>query len=428
MESAKDDMESKTPAASPAPATTASATTASADHRGTLRTLLCAEVLSMTGSQLSAVALPWFALQSTGSPAAMSKVMAAQMVAVAVFGLLGASLAGRLGPRKVLLLADTARAPLIALVPLLHSAGLLATPVFMVLLFAVGSFFAPYVASQQAILPALVGDDETLLSKANARLQGATRLTILLGPPAAGLLIAAMGAPAVLFLDALSFLCSAILLRWGLPRDLPIAVAPRRGRLRDSMAVLFRDRMLGHWTLAQILGESAWQALFALIPVFILLRHGSSTLSGVLLGAFGGGALLGTFLVGPALRRLSNLRLAVLGRAGQGIAFLALLLPLGPGALTVFLVVVGLLNGVSNAPMAAVRTAAIPAPLRSSTLTVIAAGALSGGTLGLAAAGTAVESAGIQRTFMGLAIVQACGAALFLVGAASAARRREVAD
>ncbi|MDH6125502.1 MFS transporter [Kitasatospora sp. GP82] len=413
-------MGSTTPAAPPAQA-------AAAGRLGTLRTLLCAEVLSMTGSQLSAVALPWFALQSTGSPAAMSRVMAAQMVAVAVFGLLGATLAGRLGPRKVLLFSDTARAPLVALVPLLHAAGLLSMPVFMVLLFAIGSFFAPYVASQQAILPALVGDDETLLSKANARLQGATRLTILLGPPTAGLLIAVMGAPAVLFLDALSFMASALLLRWGLPRDLAIAVAPRRGRLRDSLAVLVKDKLLGRWTVAQILGEGAWQALFALIPVFVLLRHGSSALSGVLLGAFGGGALLGTFLVGPALHRLSNLRLAVLGRVGQGIVFLTLLLPLGPLSLAVFLAVVGLLNGLSNAPMVAVRTAAIPAPLRSSTLTVIAASALSGGTLGLAAVGTAVESAGIARTFMGLAVVQVCGAVLFLLGAAAAPRPRAAA-
>lgn len=392
---------------------------------GTLRILLCAEVMSMTGSQLSAVALPWFALQSTGSPAAMSRVMAAQMVAVAVFGMLGATLAGRLGPRKVLLFSDSARAPLIALVPVLHALGLLTMPVFMVLLFAVGSFFAPYVASQQAILPALVGDDQTLLSTANARLQGATRLTILLGPPAAGLLIAAMGAPAVLVLDGLSFLCSALLLRWGLPRDLAIPPAPQRAKLRDSLSLVAKDRMLGRWTLSQILGEGAWQALFAMIPVFVVLRHGSSALSGVLLGSFGGGALLGTLLVGPALRRISNLRLAVLGRIGQGIAFLALLLPIGPLALAVFLAVVGLLNGLSNAPMAAVRTAAIPAPLRSAVLTVIAATSLAGGTLGLAAVGSVVESAGISRTFMCLAVVQVCGAALFLLGAPSARHPRE---
>ncbi|MFD0385399.1 hypothetical protein ACFQ2B_33315 [Streptomyces stramineus] len=80
--------------------TTPPARTPETGRSSTLRTLLCAEVLSMTGSQLSAVALPWFALQSTGSPAAMSKVMAAQMVAVALFGLLGATLVGRLGPGK----------------------------------------------------------------------------------------------------------------------------------------------------------------------------------------------------------------------------------------------------------------------------------------------------------------------------------------
>ncbi|MFD0385400.1 hypothetical protein ACFQ2B_33320 [Streptomyces stramineus] len=145
--------------------------------------------------------------------------------------------------------SDAARGPLIALVPILHAAGLLTMPVFMVLLFAVGSFFAPYVASQQAVLPALVGDDEALLSKANARLQGATRLTILLGPHAAGLLIAVMGAPAVLLLDALSFTASALLLRRGLPRGLPLA--PARAAAGCATAWPYWSRTscwaAGHW-------------------------------------------------------------------------------------------------------------------------------------------------------------------------------------
>jgi Arabinose efflux permease len=355
--------------------------------------------------------------------------MAAQMVAVVVFGVMGAALAGRLGPRRVMLISDTARGPLVALVPVLHHWGLLPMPLFMAILFAVGAFFAPYVASQQAVLPALVGDDETMLSTANARLQGATRLTILLGPPLAGLLIAGLGAPVVLFLDAVSYLAAALLVRWGLPGHLVTRRQPDRGRLRDSLRVLVKNRMLTFWSLAQALGEMGWQAMFALIPVFALLRYdGSSALAGTLLGAFGGGALAGTLLVKPALRRVSSMRLAVVGRVGQGLLFLALLLPLNALGLAAFLCAVGLLNGISNAPMIAVRTTLIPERLRSMTLTVIAAFALSGGSLGLAVSGTAVESLGLSRTFTVLVVLQACGTLLFLLGLTAAPRTTRSGD
>ncbi|MER5501974.1 MFS transporter [Streptomyces sp. NPDC002561] len=386
--------------------------------RRVLRTVLAAEVLSMTGSQFSAIAMPWFVLETTNSSRAMGIVMAAQMIAVAVFGVMGASLAGRLGPRRVMLVADFTRGPLVALVPLLHHADLLPLPVFMLLLFAIGSFYAPYTASQQTLLPSLVGDDETRLSRANATLQGATRFTVLLGPPVAGLLIAWLGASTVLCLDAASYMASALLLRHGLPRGIVLSAGRTRHRLHDALRILWRDKLLGDWTIAQILGETTWQALFAMLPVLALLHYGgSSALAGVLLGAFGGGALLGTLLVGRALKRVSATRLAVCGRLGQTAAFAALPLPLGPAGLTAVLAVAGLLNGLSNAPMIAVRTTRIPAPLRSATLTVIAAAGLTGGTLGLVGAGTAAESLSASTVFTVLAVLQILAGAFFVRGA-----------
>ncbi|WP_406841556.1 MFS transporter (plasmid) [Streptomyces sp. AHU1] len=389
-------------------------------RRRALRLVLFAEVLSMSGAQLSAVAMPWFVLETTDSSTDMGIVMAAQMAAVAVFGALGASLTGRLGPRRVLLIADWLRGLLVALVPLLHELGLLTLPLFMVLVFAIGCFYAPYTASQQALLPALVGDDEILLSRANARLQGATRLAVLLGPPAAGLFISSLGAATVLVLDAVSYLCAALLLSVATRRGVVAPAAPlgRSLGLGGALHVIRRDRLLSSWTIGQMLGEMGWQAMFALLPILALRQYGgSATLAGVLLGAFGGGALAGTLLVGPALRRVSAVRLAVLGRVGQTLAFAGLLFPVGALGLGVVLFTAGLLNGLSNAPIAALRTTRIPAELRSATLTVIAAIALSGGTVGLVAAGAAAENVPIRTLFICLAGCQVLAVACFVLGA-----------
>jgi hypothetical protein len=46
--------------------------------------LFLAEVISTTGSEMATIALPWFVLVTTGSPAQMGAVMAAEFVGMAV--------------------------------------------------------------------------------------------------------------------------------------------------------------------------------------------------------------------------------------------------------------------------------------------------------------------------------------------------------
>jgi len=72
-----------------------------ADRR--LAALLAAEVVSTTGSQMIWLALPWFVLVTTGSPARKGFVAAAEVAGAALFGLPGGSLLARLGARPELL-------------------------------------------------------------------------------------------------------------------------------------------------------------------------------------------------------------------------------------------------------------------------------------------------------------------------------------
>jgi MFS family permease len=85
--------------------------------------------------------------------------------------------------------------PAILLIPLLHWAGLLSFPLLLAIVFGIGGLFGPYFAAQRVVIAEILGDDEAKVSGANAWLQGATRVTMLLGPPLAGVLIALIGAP-----------------------------------------------------------------------------------------------------------------------------------------------------------------------------------------------------------------------------------------
>ena len=90
----------------------------------------------------------------------------------------------RLGAWRTMLLSDAIRAPLMLAIPLLHWAGIDAFAPILVLAFLLGALAGPYFAAQKVIVPELLGEDEALVGRANALFQGATRITMLLGPVA----------------------------------------------------------------------------------------------------------------------------------------------------------------------------------------------------------------------------------------------------
>ena len=158
------------------------------------------------------VALPWFVVTTTGSATKMAIVVAVEAAALGIVGFAAGNLVGRVGLRRTMLVADACRAPLIAAVPLLYAAGLLSFPLLLVLVFAVGAFGTPSFVSKAAILPEIVGEDEGVLGEANALLQAAMRIALVLGPVLAGVLIGVVGATNVLYIDAATFLVAFVLI------------------------------------------------------------------------------------------------------------------------------------------------------------------------------------------------------------------------
>ena len=59
--------------------------------------LIAAELASLTGSAMTFIALPWFVLQTTGSTAKMSWVLAAELLPVVLVGIPAGSVIVRLG-------------------------------------------------------------------------------------------------------------------------------------------------------------------------------------------------------------------------------------------------------------------------------------------------------------------------------------------
>ena len=85
--------------------------------------LVVAELVSLTGSSMTFVALPWFVLVTTGSIAKMGWVMAAEMLPIALFGIPSGALIARLGAKKTMVISDAARGPLLMVLPILKWTG-----------------------------------------------------------------------------------------------------------------------------------------------------------------------------------------------------------------------------------------------------------------------------------------------------------------
>jgi predicted MFS family arabinose efflux permease len=375
-------------------------------NRGLLA-LLAAEVVSTTGSMMTWLALPWFVLSTTGSPSRMGIVLAAEAAGVAAFGIPGGHLAARLGARRTMVIVNAIAGPAILLVPVLHWAGLLSFGLLVVIVFAIGGLFGPYFASQRVVLAEILGDDEARVSAANAWLQGATRITMLIGPPLAGVLITLIGAPAVLVVDAATFLFALALIALFVPGGKPVETTDDAQGVLAGVRYLRRNRLLLAWTLSMAVGDAAWNALFATLPFYAFTEYdGNAKVAGILLACFGAAAVAGNILSFRVRRRLEPATLIAVFVLAQAAA-LWLLVGAGPaGWIAAALLLAGLANGIVNPSLHAFLTLIVPPAVRSQALTAVLAINQLAAPVGFLGAGVILAHRGYEPVFLLVPAVQ----------------------
>jgi predicted MFS family arabinose efflux permease len=371
-----------------------------------LRALLAAEVVSTTGSMMTWLALPWFVLSTTGSASRMGVVLAAEALGVAVCGIPGGHLAARLGARRTMVIVNAIAGPALLIVPLLHWAGLLSFGLLIVVVFAIGGLFGPYFASQRVVLAEILGDDEEKVSAANAWLQGATRITMLLGPPLAGVLITLIGAPAVLVVDAGTFLFALVVIAVFVPAGKPVEATGDSTGILAGVRYLRRNRLLLAWTVTMAIGDAAWNALFATLPYYAYTRYGNAKVAGILLACFGVAAVVGNVASFRVRRRMEPATLIAVFVLAQA-ASLWLLVGAGPaGWIAAALLLAGLANGIVNPSLHAFLTLIVPPAVRSQALTAVLAINQLAAPVGFLGAGLILARAGYGPIFVLVPAVQ----------------------
>jgi predicted MFS family arabinose efflux permease len=375
--------------------------------------LLAAEVLSTTGSQMTWLALPWFVLVTTGSKQ-MAFVVAAEAAGYALFGIPSGTLLDRLGPQRTMRLCDAVRAPLMLLVPVLHWSGDLTLPILVVLAFAIGAAGTPYGAAQRVVVAEILDQEETSVERANALLQGATRITMLLGPALAGVLIAAVGAPTVLLIDAASYVVAFVLVTLFVPVTRAVGEAEDRGGLLAGVRYLLGDPLMRGWTTAIVVGDASFSVLFVAIPVLVVTHYGADPrLAGAFIAAWGVGAVAGN-IAAYRSDRIGGLRQAPPLVLVQASALWVLVAPVPAAAIAAAMALSGIANGLINPTLHAFLTLRPPVAVRAKALTATFTASVLGTPIALALAAPAFAAYGSRH----VVAVAAAGQLLAMVYAA----------
>ncbi|MER6218554.1 MULTISPECIES: MFS transporter [unclassified Streptomyces] len=373
--------------------------------------VLAANTVSIAGSSLTLIGVPWFVLQTTGSAGRAGVVAFCATLPVIVAALVGGPVIDRLGRRRVSAVSDVVCAASVGAIPLLHYAGLLEFWMLCACMALGGLVHTPGMTARAVLLPSLAEHAGTTVARAASLYDGVSRGARMTGAAVAGLLIAVLGAETVLLVDAATFAVSALLVSVFL-RGVP-AAEPQRGLGRPSFAV-YRAELAEGWRFLTgsrlLLGvtvmvmmtnglDQGWSAV--LLPVHGREDLGGASTLGLMISLFGGFAVLGALLYGVWGERFP--RRAVFAAAflvSGATRYVVAALTGTPLPLAVTMALAGLGAGMLNPILTTVIYERVPEELRSRVSGVTTAGCELAMPVGGLAAGLLVDGFGITRALL----------------------------
>lgn len=262
------------------------------------RSLLIATAGSAVGTYLAALVLSVHIFDETGSGRWLAALLLADFLPIVVIGLTLGPLVDRLSRRRLMIGADVVRGVTFCLLPFVDD------PATIVVLAGVNGiatgFFRPAV---WAGLPNLVADDER--EQATSLLSTVEHLAWMVGPVVAGLLISFSGPDPAYWLNAASFLVSAVLLSRIAASSLQSSESLSRGHwrdVRDGFGLVLRERSLLTVLLVWNIAAMATAGVNVAEVVFVKDDLGAGNVGlGFLVGATGVGLIVGSFFASYAL-------------------------------------------------------------------------------------------------------------------------------
>ncbi|MFC4159167.1 MFS transporter [Chitinimonas lacunae] len=265
--------------------------------------MLSAQILSILGSAIAAIAIPWLLLEAQVGPDKMAGVFAVQSCAAVLAAIFGTPFLDRYEKRRVYIGCDLLLAGATFALISLYLSGLL-TPLMVALILAFAAVVSSFSeAAGSSMIPELVEDNGVTNQRVNGLIGTFHNFGDLAGPAIGGLVIAGFGAVGALAIDGVSFVLSAVLLLLFVARGKKPAPAPQaetetlRTTYLGGIREIGRDPVLRTVTfISAIINMVITPLLVLLLPVMVKQAGGSALGVGSLISCFGVGAFLASLL------------------------------------------------------------------------------------------------------------------------------------
>jgi MFS family permease len=284
------------------------------------RAVWSATLISSFGALIQSVGASWLMTSLSGEPRMIALVQTTTTLPIMLFALWAGAMADNLDRRKVMLSAQCFMLIISVGLAFCAWAALLTPTILLMFTFLIGCGLAINAPASQAIIGDMV--PRSLLSNAVALNSMSFNIARSVGPAVGGAIVATAGAASAFLINAFSYLALiTVLIRWR-PR-VPPRLLPRE-RLGVAMAAGIRyaamsPNMRRVFLRAALFGV-AISAISALMPVVARDLIGGGALTyGLLLGAFGAGAVGAGLAIGPIRRKLSPEQMVQVSAVGAAI-------------------------------------------------------------------------------------------------------------
>jgi MFS family permease len=278
------------------------------------------QVVSITGNWMQTVAEMWLMVQLTGNGVSVGLTAALQFLPILLFGAWGGLLADRMPKRRLLTITQTLMAAPALTMWLLTVNGSIEVWMVYALVLVRGCVTAIDNPARQSFVVEMVGADRVVNAVAlNSVIVHTARI---LGPAAAGGVIALIGVGPCFLVNAISFIAMIVALRAMDPAELHTPpMAPRRapGQLRLALRYVRQTpELLIPLAMMAVVGTLSYnfQVLLPLLAHFTW--HGTAATYTGLAVAMGVGSVMGALAAGA--RGRVGPRLLVGAAAAFGIA------------------------------------------------------------------------------------------------------------
>jgi MFS family permease len=297
--------------------------------------LLTANTFSLAGTRLSQIALPWFVITTTGSPAQTGLAAFALMGPYVMAKALGGPIIDRIGPRRVIITTELAAAAVVTTIPLLHALGLLHFGALLAIVAVLGMVTGPADGAKGALVPVVAERAHVPLERVTGLYGMVERLATTVGAGLAGGLVALVGPIAALWITASTFVVAALIITATAPRPITSSDGGYLSQLAEGLLFIKRDRMLrsiyGMVAMTNLLDAAAFQVL---LPVWAHTTGAGPAAIGLLAAMMGGTAVLSSALAAAIGHRMPRRMTYLIGFMIAGLPRFAILAIDAPLAVT----------------------------------------------------------------------------------------------